>query len=125
MRVFGAAQITHGGITLGKTRKGGAFNLNVVTTAPIGGRGNLVHKVLSGEGTINMFEWQTAINVTNLLDIGNFAALVATTDFYTLTFHDAKLILPDGMAFGTNDHQPLQLGFFFRPDATGQLFTIT
>ena len=125
MKVFGPAIILHNGVNLGKTHKGGSYNITSITKRKAGPIPEYDSIVVGGNGTIRMFELASQIVITETMLYRDWGTLILTMPFLTLTFHKAKIFYPSKLELGTNAQASLDLDFQFVPAADGKVVTLT
>lgn len=124
MLKFGPCTVTHNGTNLGKTHGGFSLKLNTVERHNVGSM-HPEFLVNSGQGKINMYQWESSIIIgdsTALLGFGE--VILDGTPAYKVTLFDCKLMLNEDLDGGTNEQKAFVANLFFQKDSNGKLMKL-
>lgn len=125
MKVFGPVSITHSGVDLGKTYKGGSYQFTSIRKRKAGPTPTFDSIVVGGNGAIKLFEIAQGIVISDNLVFKEYGPLVFTSPDIVITIHNAKIFLPEKLEFGTSILTTFDLDFVFSADSQGRLVTLT
>lgn len=121
--LFGPATVSHGGTPVGDTFGGGSISFNMVEEVLVGG--TVQQFVTGGSGTINLFQYDSALDIDALTELSTYAVMTIVGNNFSITLQSSKLLFPDGFTFGVNQQQAFPLKFTFKPDASGNIMQTT
>jgi len=112
---FGPATITHNSVDLGKTVGGGSLSLDVHSYVKLRTK-EKVDIVYGGSGQLNLFSWDTNIQLTGDITLLNYAKTVITCTDMIITLYNNKFTINSAIMFGTYEQRPFTLDFSFMAD---------
>lgn len=120
-RLFGPATVTHDGTNIGKTSGGGSVEILKHETEVIDTFYRVDEKPYGIAGSLNLFQLDQSITITNSVNLYAYGQIVITLDYGTITLYKAKLNLPDTIPWGTFSLEPFTLKIIGGKDSSGNL----